>query len=112
MMKFLSRTLLMTISYQQVIYPASLFLRVFIFFSPPLCYFSFFRIYNPIMKHCFIFFFLPTGGIPPPPPFRPPRLACPTDRREPERKGRFQVFLWRQFNYFFLTIIIICPLAS
>ncbi|PIU03746.1 hypothetical protein COT44_01565 [Candidatus Shapirobacteria bacterium CG08_land_8_20_14_0_20_39_18] len=33
---------------------------------------------------------------PPKPPFRPPRLACPTDRREPERKGRFQVFLWRQ----------------
>jgi len=29
------------------------------------------------------------GGIPPTPPFRPPRL-------EPERKGRFQVFLWRQ----------------
>ena len=28
------------------------------------------------------------GGIPPTPPFRPPRL-------EPERKGRFQVFLWR-----------------
>src|SRR3989344_5709291 len=29
------------------------------------------------------------GGIPPKPPFRTPRL-------EPERKGRFQVFLWRQ----------------
>ncbi|OGZ38319.1 MAG: hypothetical protein A3F21_02945 [Candidatus Portnoybacteria bacterium RIFCSPLOWO2_01_FULL_38_39] len=40
------------------------------------------------------------GGIPPTPPFRPPRLACPTDRREPERKGRFQVFLWRQILLF------------
>jgi len=28
------------------------------------------------------------GGIPPTPPFRPPRLACPTDKREPERKGK------------------------
>jgi hypothetical protein len=33
---------------------------------------------------------------PPNSPFRLPRLACPTDRQEPERKERFQVFLWRQ----------------
>ena len=43
------------------------------------------------------------GGIPPTPPSRPPRFACPTEtlewRREPERKGQFQVFLWRQILF-------------
>jgi len=41
------------------------------------------------------------------PPFRPPRLAYPTDRREPEPKGRFQVFLWRQIPK--ISILVLVP---
>jgi hypothetical protein len=46
------------------------------------------------------------GGIPPEPPFRPPRLACPTEavrRREVEAKRTISSFSIHSANYEILT---------